>query len=409
MKILLVSHSDQNGGAAKAAYRLLEALNLKEGVYAEMWVLEKSTNSVNVKLIDSKRHKVRLAINKIVERLARSFWCDQTSGYGSLGLTGIPLAKKINDSEFDVVNLHWVQGGMLAIDEISKIKKPVVWTLHDMWAFSGFFHYTERDWKASGIGKKILDIDYRIWRKKVEDWQDKCYKVVCPSSWIESKARQSVVYKKSSLRRIGYAIDSELWDKDSSNGIQALSSRRSKEDKVRILFGASGGLGDRRKGFDLLVKALEIINENTDDQINISLLVAGQERGEARIGGIETVYLGVVRTEDEMVGALSKADLAVIPSRSDNLPNMAIEAQACMLPVVGFDIGGMSDIVEHKVTGYLAKAEDHKELAKGIRFVCKMLKSSDKMSRDARSRAIQLFSYQRIGEETIDFFKDNSI
>ena len=132
MKILLISYSDQNGGAAKAAYRLLEALNRKEGIYAEMWVLDKSTDSVNVKLIDSRLCNFVLAMNKLIERLARSIWCDDASGYGSLGLTGIPLAKKINDSDFEVVNLHWVQGGMLAIDEIAKIKKPVVWTLHDM-------------------------------------------------------------------------------------------------------------------------------------------------------------------------------------------------------------------------------------------------------------------------------------
>lgn len=401
MRVLILSYSDQDGGAAKAAYRLLEALNLKGGVYAEMWVLSKYTSNANVRLITGRRYQIRLVINKLIERLARAIWCRGLSGYGSLGITGIHLAKEINESDFDIVNLHWVQGGMLSISEISKIKKPIAWTLHDMWAFSGFFHYTGRRWETYRR-KGCLDMDYRIWKLKADSWQDKNYKVVCPSTWIESMAKQGLVFKRSDLRRIGYAIDSEAWNKDQKAGVEALSRRDINTIKVRILFGAAGGLGDRRKGFDLLVKALEILRESTN---NLMLLVAGQESGEPEIAGVETVYLGKIREEKEMVNALSKADIAVIPSRSDNLPNMAIEAQACMIPVVGFAIGGMPDIVEHKVTGYLARDEDYKDLAEGIRFVSEMLRISDKMSRDSRSRAIEMFSYERIAKETVDFFR----
>ena len=408
MRILILSYSDQDGGAAKAAYRLLEALNLKGGVYAEMWVLSKNTSNVNVRLITGRRIQMRLVINKAIERLARSILGRCSSGYGSLGIAGIPLAKKINNSDFDIVNLHWVQGGMLSINEISKITKPLAWTLHDMWTFSGFFHYTDRSWETyrGGRGQRFMDVDYRLWKAKVNRWQHRNYKVICPSSWMESMAKQSLVYGRSDLKRIGYAIDSEVWSKDQTAGVQALARRDSRFVKVRILFGAVGGLKDRRKGFDLLVKALETIKESTVDN-NMMLLIAGQESGESEIAGVETVYLGKIKGEKEMVDALSKADIAVIPSRSDNLPNMAIEAQACMLPVVGFAIGGMPDIVEHKVTGYLAKDEDYRDLAEGIRFVSEMLRISDKMSRDSRMRAIEMFSYEKIAKETVGFFKSS--
>jgi len=393
-----------NGGAAKAAYRLLEALNLQDDVYAEMWVIDKKTNNCNVGQLVGRKYVISTWVSKLIEKVARLALGAGHNGYGTLGLVGVPIVKRINSSDFDIVNLHWVHGGMLSISEISRIKKEIVWTLHDMWAFSGFFHYTKRNYDKGN--KAWLDIDRRLWKIKVHSWSGKDYKVICPSAWMEAEARKSRVYRTSSIRRIGYAIDTEFWKRNHSSRKAQLGGEENEMREVRILYGAQGGLRDPRKGFDLLTKALSVINQGIDRPLKICLLIAGQDGGAQRVEGIEARYLGRIQSESDMVEVLSMADFAVIPSRSDNLPNMAIEAQSCMLPVVGFRIGGMPDIIEHKITGYLAKEEDHLDLAEGIRFTYNMVRAGSNMGRDARLRVIERFSYAKIGKETVDYFRE---
>ena len=144
MKILSVSATDRAGGAGIGAYRLHQSLR-RAGVQSEMLVLRKVTADPYVHRLSSfmnrwgrlrrrlgeRRHQRRLSANPRTEE----------SGHWSLNLFRYPIADVINSFRADIVHVHWVGDNVLPIGEMSKIKAPIVWTLRDMWAFTGGCHY----------------------------------------------------------------------------------------------------------------------------------------------------------------------------------------------------------------------------------------------------------------------------
>ena len=316
--------------------------------------------------------------------------------------------KHINNSDVDIVHLHWIQGEMLSIKDISKIKKPIVWTLHDMWAFCGAEHYTNDNRWREGYYRNNrpnyelgFDLNRWTWNRKKKYWKSPI-QIITPSNWLAKCVKESALMKSWPVSVIYYPIDTEQWapmDKKHARQLLNLS-----QDANLILFGAAGKKKDPRKGYDLLLSALECIK--ADKKIKkIELVVFGQSKPKSQPDlGFPIHYFGHLYDNLSLRALYSATDLMAVPSRQDNLPNTAVEAQACGTPVVSFDIGGLPDIIEHQKTGYLAKPFDTNDLAQGIDWVLNAENYSE-LCKNAHDKVLKEFDSEVVAKKYIALYE----
>jgi len=300
----------------------------------------------------------------------------------------------LNASTADVLHLHWVQGEMLSIADIGRLKKPVVWTLHDMWAFCGAEHYTEEfRWREGYLKanrpayESGLDLNRWAWARKRKHWQRPMH-IVTPSRWLAQCVRESALMRDWPVAVVPNCLDTERW--------QPLEKRLARQllglpsDVPLLLYGAMGGGNDPRKGFDLLLQALAHLRAVVP---GLHLVVFGQlaPRHPPDLG-FPIHYTGHLHDDLTLRALYSAADALVVPSRQDNLPNTGVEALACGTPVVAFDVCGLPDIVQHESTGYLARPFDSEDLANGIRWVLADSQRHQQLCQQARAHAVKHFS-----------------
>lgn len=373
MNVLILSYSDLAGGAARAAFRLHQLL-LSSKINSRMLVVDKQSDSLEVLGVPSKKAKLvsfwkRFVALKIVSMLKTKNSVLHSPAF----LANNGLVNWINSTDADVVNIHWICGEMLSIEDIQKIKKPIVWTLHDMWAFCGAEHYTEDDirWK-DGYYKKNrpsyengFDLNKWVWCRKFKAWKQPMH-VITPSKWLAECVRYSALMQSWPVTVIPNPLDKKIWrpvEKNQARGILQLPS-----DTALLAFGAIGGGKDPRKGIDLLMSAIIELKKIT--QRRIELVVFGESEPTHSIDvGFPVHYMGHLHDDLSLRILYSAVNCMIIPSRQENLPNTGLEALACGTPIVGFDIGGLPDLIIHKQNGWLAKAFDVSDLASGINWV----------------------------------------
>jgi glycosyltransferase involved in cell wall biosynthesis len=309
--------------------------------------------------------------------------------------------KRINASDADVVHLHWVQDEMLSIADIGRLKKPVVWTLHDMWAFCGAEHYTEEfRWREGyRAGNRPgyesgFDLNRWTWARKRNHWQRPMH-IVTPSRWLADCVRESPLMRDWPVSVVPNCLNTERWqplDKNLARQLLGLPI-----DVPLLLFGAMSGGTDPRKGFDLLLQALAHLRSEMPE---LNLVVFGQlsPRNPPDLG-FPIHYTGHLYDDLSVRALYSAADALVIPSRQDNLPNTGVESLACGTPVVAFNVCGLPDIVQHQHTGYLAKAFDVLDLAQGLQWVLADRERLLRMRAQARQTAVARFGYAVVAEE----------
>lgn len=399
MKALTVNTYDISGGAARAAYRIHRAL-IENGVESTMCVNHARAGDFTVagpkNYYENAIHTLRHVSGALLAKAQQS----QNVSLYSTAFLPSSWPQKINQSNVDVVNLHWINHEMLSIKDISKIKKPIVWTLHDMWAFCGAEHYTDDFRWRDGYSKsnrpkndKGLDLNKWVWERKLKAW-DKPLHIVTPSNWLADCAKQSVIMKDWPIHVIPNAIDTNLWrplDKAMSRDILNLPT-----DKKLVMFGAIGGTADPRKGFDLLKESISLLSVEFK---NIELVIVGQlaPKNHHHLG-LPTHYTGHLSDDITLLLYYSACDCFVIPSRQDNLPNTGVESLACGTPVIGFNTCGIPSIVEHKVNGYLSAAFDAKDLANGIKWVLEDELRYKTLAENARQFAVERFSYSAVSK-----------
>lgn len=415
MKILHVSTGDFYGGAARAAHRIHSAL-VDSGIDSLMRVLHRDTDDDSVLAgipTPTTTERLTKAIHRRWLLHTHRGWHTDNPIIHTFGQIGAGLVDELNTSDADVLNLHWISG-MLSVKDICRLRKPIVWTLHDMWAFCGGEHYAPDDATArfrNGYhvrnrppGESGPDLNRRTWETKRRMWARQHFTIVSPSQWLAGCAQQSVLFSEAAVHVIPNPLDTDkIWQTIPHE--VARVALRLPPDKKLILMGADGGVADKRKGGDLLRSAMVRVLATRLGKIE--LIIYGQERpvhNEAWPCPVH--WLGVVRDDRVLALAYSAADVMVVPSRQDNLPNTAVEAQACGLPVVSFDIGGLPDIVAHHETGWLAKAFDTENLAEGILWILSDEDRWNKLSRLAREKAVERFSRGVITEKYVRVYEE---
>lgn len=306
----------------------------------------------------------------------------------------------LNNSSYELVHLNWVNNEMLSIYDISKIKKPIIWTLHDMWPFCGAEHYTDDSRYDVGYTKESrlkgevgFDINAWTFKRKLKLLKTP-FTIVTPSQWLADKASKSILMGSWPISVIPNPIDVFKWrpiNKRIARNILGLS-----ESAPIVIFGAIDGVKDRRKGFDLLVDSLEKVKLLIP---NLEVAVIGQsEPIQDANFTIRAHYFGHLNDDISLRILYSAADVVVVPSRMEAFRQVASEAHACGTPVVAFDNSGLSEIIIHKKTGYLAKAFSTDDLSRGIIWTIENSKLSNEMSVECRTRAVENWSYEKIAK-----------
>ena len=406
MKVTLINYSDINGGAARAAYRIHHAL-LQQGIDSSMFVNHASAGDWTVQ---GPKGKFEKALKKLAPRLgglARHLLKTTNQIIHSPAIIPSNCPQRLNQLDTDVVHLHWVNGEMLSIAGIGSIIKPIVWTLHDMWAFCGAEHYTEEfRWKEGYLQhnrpsyESGFDLNRWTWQRKRKHWQRPMH-IVTPSRWLAECVRQSALMHDWPVTVVPNAIDTNLWyplDKKLARQILHLPL-----DVPLLLFGAMGGNSEPRKGFDLLKSALEHVKSQIP---GLELIVFGclAPRTMPNLG-FPVHYTGHLPDDISLHLLYSAADVMVIPSRQDNLPNTGVEAHSCGLPVIAFNTCGLSDIVAHEQTGYLAKVYEVEDLAKGIQWVLSDAERYKGLCLNSREKAVKSFSYSKVAQQYLHVYQ----
>jgi glycosyltransferase involved in cell wall biosynthesis len=372
MKALLLSHSNGGGGAGRAAERLRQAL-VESGIDTSMHVDFKHGDSAGVfrnrgPVADIAR-RLRITVEEVPAVLAQH----PNPRLFSPGLTSAISARRIDSLRPDIVNVHWTNFGYLSISQLARIQSPMAWTLHDMWALTGGLNYADDGTKARwrfGYSDPIpesetlrWDVEKWVWNRKKRNWRKPIH-LITPSTWLARLAGENPLVSAWPVRVIPNALDIETY-RPMDQSIARAEFGIDPDVRV-VLFTLTTDLDDPRKGWDLLKAALlRLVAQagNLTPEFEIAVIGHSQAPADWDSRLPRTHWLGRIENEQQMALAYNVADVAAVPSRQDNLPQTATEAQACGIPVVAFDIGGLTDIVEDSVTGYVAKSFDGSEFA----------------------------------------------
>jgi len=396
MKVLIVNTCDILGGAARAAFRRHNAL-MACGIESRMRVGVKKSDLIS---IDGPQGSLGKALGLARPFMGRALMRLQKTNNTILHSPAIlpsGLVDEINTSTADVINLHWVCGEFLSVEDIGRIRKPLVWTLPDMWAFSGAEHYgadnANARWKNGytaynrPAGHEGFDIDRWVWNRKRRVWRYPI-QIVTPSRWLAECVKASYLMRNWPVTVIPNTLDCrqfQPWHKPFAREVLGLPP-----NAILVLFGALGGGKDFIKGWDLLQPALTRV---ATERAGVNCVIFGQsEPVNPPNLGLPLHWMGHFNDDATLAMLYSAVDVMVVPSRQEAFGQTASESQACGCPVVAFNCTGLPDIVEHGVTGYLAKPYDTEDLANGILWVIENKEHHAHLSNAARERALRLWA-----------------
>jgi glycosyltransferase involved in cell wall biosynthesis len=413
MKVLHVSFSDGKGGAGIAACRLHKAMRAI-GIDSSMLVAEATAGDAYVTVqwpgrLGGARSRLRQRLAIALMKLQKS----PNASFHSPNFLPSRLHRRINAWDADIVNLHWMGAELMSVEEIGLIEKPLVWTLHDTWAFCGAEHYFadgDRRWRDGyrpsnrPPGHRGWDIDRWVWNRKKRAWLNLDVHYVCPSRWMARQVSESALSRGRAVSVIPNGVDTACFRPHD----RRLARQRWNlpPDRHLILFGARGGVADPRKGFSHLLAALRALAARGSER-NIGLVIFGDAQTRARLDApFETFPVGQIEDPSLMAMLYSAADVFVAPSTQDNLPNTVVESLACGTPCVGFDVGGMSDLIDHQACGYLARPLDPGDLALGIEWVLGDERRHAALGLHAREKALSAFDATQVAGRYGALFSD---
>lgn len=415
MKVVLINKSDSVGGAAVAAFRLTAALH-NQNVDARMLVSD-GMDGMLVEVANKTMWSHKMAYARFLwERLR--FLPYEKSALERFAFspanTGMDLSVHPLVKEADIIHLHWVNQGYLSLNSIQKLLnmgKPVVWTLHDMWPFTGGCHYNgncHEFLESCGHcpflkNPSVKDLSWQQLATKKKIYKSANLHIVTCSKWLKSLASESTLFRNKPCTVIPNPIDTDFYhpmDKQECRAKLKLPA-----DKKLLMFGAAN-INDPRKGIRYLVEALNLLHDNfpvLHDKLEV-IIFGKTKHGEHLNIPFKTHFMRYITNTKTLVQLYSAADAYVLPSLQDNLPNTVMEAMSCATPVIGFRIGGVPEMIEHEKSGYLSEVRNSLSLSNGI-YQTLFINDTDKMADAARTRVLDNYSEQKVAARYIDIYR----
>ena len=414
MRVLIVNTSERTGGAAVAASRLLEAL-CNNGIKARMLVRDKTTDWLTVAALPGQQQaKWHFLWERLLIwlrlRLRRQHLFDIDTAY-----CGTDITQLLEFQEADVIHLHWVNQGMLSLRDILKILdsgKPVVWTMHDIWPATAICHLTLdcRRFETGCCYCRLLpgggsahDLAARTWHRKQQMLSGRHITFVACSQWLAGEARRSALLQGQRVESIPNPIDSRIYRPgDQKTARQAWGLPQ----EGRIILFASQRVTNPYKGMSYLIEACNLLAQQHPEQVNnLTIAILGGHADEvvAQLP-FHSCPLGYVNDERRIAEVYRAADVFVLPSLSENLPNTIMEAMACGVPSVAFHVGGIPEEIDHRQNGYVAAYRDAADLAKGIWWTL-FEADHDAVSKACIQKVAHCYSQQSVANRYIEIYE----
>ena len=413
MRVLIINTSERIGGAAIAANRLMDALK-RNGVKAKMLVRDKQTDRLTVLTTGSNwLHTIRFLWERLCIFIANLF-SRKNLFRVDIANTGTDITQLSDFQQADVIHLHWVNQGFLSLADINKVihsGKPIVITMHDQWYFTGICHYSGHCEKYKELcqhcelmrSNLFGDLAKQVFQRKEKIYSDARLTFVGCSQWIANLAKQSKLTQGHKVVSIPNAINTDLFRPQDKQ--QARQLFNLPQDKHLLLFGCQR-ITDERKGFRYLVEALQLIKgENPDFAQGTELVVVGGEAENIRSQVPFNIFpVKYVSDPQKMVMLYNAVDIYVTPSLQDNLPNTIMEAMACGIPCVGFNVGGIPEMIDHQKDGYVANYKDAQDFAEGILWT--LNNDYETLSRQARNKVMVTYSENAVARKYLEVYED---
>lgn len=379
MKVLIINTSERIGGAAVAAGRLKEALKLND-VKVRMLVRDKQTGKADVVALRRSWFLIWKFVKERIVIWAANRFHKHNLFAVDIANTGTDITHLPEFKEADIIHLHWINQGFLSLKNLQKIfnsGKPVVWTMHDMWPCTGICHharkcthYHERCGHCMYLyhGGWKKDLSNYVFAKKLSLYKKAPLSFVTCSRWLEGQARKSALFQGKEVISIPNPINTKLFK--TSNKNEARLKLELPLDRRLLLFG-SVKITDKRKGIDYLVAACEMLCTRFPElKSQLGVVVFGNHSEQMQeLLPFDVFPLDYVSNEKEIVTIYNAVDMYVTPSLEENLPNTIMEAMACGVPCVGYNVGGIPEMIDHLHNGYVAEYKSVEDFAQGIHWI----------------------------------------
>jgi glycosyltransferase involved in cell wall biosynthesis len=411
MKIAMFNTFDNGGGAARSAYRLHQGL-LRKGVASRFVSQYNTRGDPDIVCGTTRPQKVIALLRPLADMIPMKMYFRRdkklpfTTAY-------VPASRRVKDAaaRADVLHLHWIVHGFTNIEFLRQARRPIVWTMHDSWTFTGGCHLPadcRRYQQACGSCPQLAsrhdaDLTRLNWKRKMQAWQGLDIIFVTPSNWMAQSARSSSLLADRRIEVIPNGIDTDIFkplDRDACRKILNLPT-----DKHLILFGAMGATTDANKGFGLLRAAMAALPRLIDGK-ECTLVIFGAQRLDLPELNLDVRFVGTLTDDIALSVLYAAADVMVVPSRQENLPNTVMEAMACGTPVVAFRTGGIPDLIEHRHTGYLAEPFDCADLAQGIAWTLEQPGSGTPLRSNARAKVERDFAIDVVSARHIKLYAE---
>lgn len=399
MNVLHITAGTLDGGAARGAYFLHKGL-LSQGVNSHL-LLNEHLDSDDCSLSTTAGNKIKYAMSRIrgkLDRFIPKLYKNYKNNIFSTGMIGADITKTKEYKNADIIHLHWINSGFISIKQLSKFNKPIVWTMRDMWPFTGGCHYAlDCEQFESGCGScpqlgsdTEYDLSRFVFKQKLKNYPQSIH-FVGISSWISSEASRSSITKDRKVTTIFNCIDTnefQLHDKVKARAAMGINTTK------KIILCGSTSLTDFYKGFDKFIDSLAFL-----DSSKYMLIFFGKaEESLLSTLGFEFKSFGFVSNNRLLNLMYSSADVFVAPSIQEAFGKTVVEAMSSGTPVTCFDATGPGDIVMHLKCGYKADPFRPESLAMGIEWVVNH-QEYESLRVKARERAVNTFSHVEIAKQ----------
>lgn len=411
MRILMVNAFDAGGGAARAAARLHRGVR-QLGIDARLLVQFQSGNAAGVECRATPVGRIAQVLRPHLDSLpVRCYPRKPVLNFSPAWLPG-RVPGHVAAIQPDLVHLHWLAAGFVRVEDLKRLRAPLVWTLHDSWAFTGGCHvpfactrYRERCGRCPSLGSaRERDLSRWIWSRKNRSWQGLNLTVVSPSRWLAECARSSSLFRDVRVEVIPNGVDPQVFrplDKRYCRDLLGLP-----QDKKLVLYGGAGIDLVPNKGLQSLWSSLRGLARDGWGGRAEAVVFGSSGPADPQEQGLPVTYLGWLHDEPSLVAAYCAADVFVAPSTQENLPNTILEAMACGTPCVAYAQGGMPDLVEHGRSGLLVPLHDEEGLAAGIRGILEDDGRGTEMGRSARQRVLERFALEGVAKAYAELYQE---
>lgn len=411
IRVLHLSTSDVRGGAAKGSYALHRALS-RSGIDSRMLVGRKHSDDPNVSELNRIASAAVERTRGLIDGLPLRIYRKTDESFWTVGWCPRRIEAPLGRHDPDLVHLHWTGGGFLPVYALAGFVRPVVWTLRDMWAFTGGCHYSAGcEGYRTRCGRcpqltsdKENDLSRLMFRHKSAAWRQFDVTAVAISTWLAECARESGLFPETRIRIIPNGIDTCVFRPHAKS--QARAELGLEPGRRHILFGALGALSDRRKGFPELLQAIERIGAFTPTDELVLNVFGNVSVADLPPVNVKVHAFGAIDDDHLLAKLYSACDVMVAPSLQEAFGKTLAEAMACGTPVVAFNSGGPADIVTHGETGYLATPFEPEDLARGIAWCLEAEDRRRALGEAARRRAEREYSIDHVGARYRDLYHE---